>query len=119
MRATTFAAVLLSLTVQSASAADFAAAYDVTGTSPGGGDPYSGVVTLKKTGDATYEVIWVIAGETAIGTGIGSPDGLAVGYKLGASNGVAIYSLGQGGVVEGFWTYSGGKQIGQETWKPR
>lgn len=119
MRVVTFAALLLCLAAQPASAADFAAAYDVTGTSPGGGAPYQGVVTLKKTGEATYEVIWVIAGETAMGTGIGSPAGLAVGYKLGASNGVAIYSRGAGGVVEGYWTYSGGKQIGQEIWKPR
>lgn len=114
--ATTAACLLL---VQTAFAAEFAGSYDVAGTDPGGGGSYAGVVTIRKTGDATYQVTWVIGNDTFIGTGIGSTEGLAVAYKSGPNIGVAIYNLGQSGMVEGFWTYAGGKQIGQEKWTPR
>ncbi|HVI28575.1 MAG TPA: hypothetical protein VM780_07995 [Hansschlegelia sp.] len=119
MRSFVAAGVLACLMASSAYAAEFAARYDVKGESPGGGGEYEGVVTVKKTGDATYQVVWTIGPDKFVGTGIGGPDGLAVGYKSGSNTGIAIYSVEKGGVVGGYWTYAGGKQVGTETWTPR
>lgn len=52
------------------------------------------------------------------GTGIGSPSGLAVSYKAGTETGIAIYSQA-GDTFAGYWTYAGGKTVGQETWSTR
>lgn len=111
--------VVACLFATSAFAAEFADSYDVTGESPGGGGTYEGVVKLKKTSEVTYEVVWTIGSDKFVGTGIGSAEGLAVGYKSGSSTGIAIYSEDKGGVITGYWTYAGGKQIGTEKWKPR
>jgi hypothetical protein len=110
------AAVLSSCPVM---AADFSPQYDVTGSSPGAAGQYAGTVSIRQTGEAIYQVEWSIAGQTFVGTGIGGPTGLAVAYKSGADTGIAIYRQGQGGAVEGFWTYAGGKQMGRETWAPK
>ncbi|MFL1876242.1 hypothetical protein ACIKT0_13820 [Hansschlegelia beijingensis] len=119
MRSLVAASVLACLMASSAFAADFAARYDVKGGSPGGEGSYEGVVTVKQTGDATYQVVWTIGPDKFVGTGIGGPEGLAVGYKSGSNTGIAIYSVEKGGKVEGYWTYAGGKQVGTETWTPR
>lgn len=100
----------------SAAAADFASAYKVEGSDPGGGGAYAGDVSVKRTSEATYEVVWKIGADTFTGTGIGGPEGLAIAYRSGSSIGVAIFSQEADGSVSGYWTYAGGKQIGQEKW---
>jgi hypothetical protein len=107
------------LIASSAYAAEFANRYTVEGQSPGGGSPYEGQVVVKQTSDAIYEIVWTIGSDKFVGTGIGSPEGLAVGYKSGSDTGIAIYSEEKGGVITGFWTYAGGKQIGTEKWTPK
>ncbi|MDR4305156.1 hypothetical protein IHQ68_00745 [Chelatococcus sambhunathii] len=102
----------------SAMAADFASSYAVAGSSPGGGGAYKGKVSVKRTGDGVYQVVWTIGGDKFVGTGIGGPEGLAVGYKSGSDTGIAIYRVTPGGEVEGVWTYQGGTQIGKENWTP-
>ena len=88
--------------------------YRVQGTNPGGGSPYSGTVTVQRTGD-TFNVVWQIAGTRYVGTGIGGPDGLAVTYRSGNDTGVAIYTPEAGG-YDAVWTFAGGRQIGAERW---
>jgi len=44
--------------------------YSIRGTNPGDGKPYSGEVTVTRTGD-TYRVVWLIGSDTYTGTGIG------------------------------------------------
>ncbi|WP_155904980.1 hypothetical protein [Methylopila sp. M107] len=113
------AGLVLGLLAAPAMAGEFVSNYDVSGTGPGGGGAYKGQVTVKKTGEGVYQVVWVIGKDKFIGTGIGSPDGLAVGYKSGQSTGIAIYHTTETGAVEGVWTYAGGTQIGTENWSPR
>lgn len=102
-----------------ATAAEFASSYNVEGSSPEGGGDYSGTVNVKKTGAATYQVVWNIGKDKFVGTGIGGPDGLAVAYRSGDNTGVAIYREAKGGEIEGYWTYAGGTKIGEEKWAPR
>lgn len=116
MRFIGMAALAASLLAALPAAADFKGKYEVTGTDPEGGGTYSGTVTLTQTSEVTYQVVWKIAGDTFIGTGIGGPEGLAVGYKSGANTGIAIYSQESNGAIKGVWTYAGGKKIGEETW---
>ena len=112
------AATLASLALLGqAIAADFASSYSVVGDNPGGGQ-YTGKVTVKRTGPATYQIVWTVGGEKYVGTGIGGVDGLAVSYKAGASTGVAILGAGAGGEINGVWTYAGGTEVGKETWTP-
>lgn len=110
--------VLLAMTLAAhpVAAAEFAGKYAVKGTDPDGGSDYSGTVTLTRTAEAVYSVVWKIGGDTFVGTGIGGADGLAVGYKSGSNTGIAIYRQEADGVVKGVWTYAGGKKIGEEAW---
>jgi hypothetical protein len=84
----------------------------------GNGTPFSGVVTVSKTGD-TYRVVWVVAGQTYTGTGIGSDDFLAVSYRSGNDTGLALYNRKSDGSWVGIWTYAGGQRIGTDVWQPR
>ncbi len=45
--------------------------YSVSGKNPGGGTPYSGTVTVTRTG-ATYRVVWDIGGTVFTGSGLGA-----------------------------------------------
>lgn len=119
MRPLLASAVICALSALPAGAAEFASRYTVEGSSPGGGGKYAGSVTVRKTGEATYQVVWTIGDQKYVGTGIGSPDGLAVAYKSGSDTGIAIYREGKGGEIDGYWTYAGGKAIGQESWSPQ
>lgn len=120
MRAVLSGVLASLLFVLPAAAADFAKSYAVEGSDPGsGGGKYAGSVTIKRTGTAIYEVVWTIAGEKFVGTGIGGPEGLAVAYKSGSKTGIAIYRQEQSGAVDGVWTYSGGKDVGEEKWTPQ
>ncbi|WP_375460947.1 hypothetical protein [uncultured Enterovirga sp.] len=92
--------------------------FRVQGTDPGTGEKYSGTVAIEKTGQVTYRLVWQIGDTRYIGTGIGSPSGLAVSYKAGSETGIGIYSQ-EGDKFAGFWTYAGGKTVGQETWTAR
>lgn len=87
--------------------------YKVEGKNPDG-STYSGTASVEKTGD-TYKVTWNLGGDRFIGTGIGSPEAIAIGYKSGSDVGVAL--LGKEGddyfVV---WTYLNGRKLGGEKW---
>lgn len=105
--------------------------YSVAGKNPGGGSPYSGTVTVTRTG-ATYRVVWDIGGTVFTGSGLGAAPVkgntvmgpaddadyvLAVGYISGPENfGLAYYVQQDDGTWKGIWTYGGADTIGTETW---
>jgi hypothetical protein len=98
--------------------ADAVGKYSIRGTNPGDGRPYSGEVTVARTGD-TFRVVWLIGSDTYTGTGIGSDDFLAVSYRSGNETGLALYGRKSDGKWHGIWTYAGGRQIGTDVWTPR
>jgi hypothetical protein len=69
MRFSVGAAVALLWTFLSA-LADPVGTYDLSGTNPGNGTEYSGVVSVQRTGD-TFLVVWTIAGSRQVGIGAG------------------------------------------------
>ncbi len=87
--------------------------YKVQGKNPDGGT-YSGTASIEKTGD-TYRVVWVIGGERTIGTGIGSPEAIAISYRNGANTGVVLLGK-EGDEYFAVWTYLNGRQLGTEKW---
>jgi hypothetical protein len=114
---TLFAAVALVLTVTAGTAlASPVGRYEVSGTNPGGGEKYSGEVSVERTGD-TFRVVWVVGGQQFTGTGIGDKNFLAVSYRSGDQTGLALYAEEGDGTWVGVWTYAGGKKIGTERWE--
>ena len=117
LRSVGLTALILALSATMACADDPVGRYSVVGSNPGGGGQYRGSVTVEQTGD-TYRVVWDIGSQTFTGTGIGGEDGLAVAYRSGNQTGIAFYDA-KGANWEGVWTYTGGRQIGKETWTRR
>ena len=111
------AAALFVLSTVLAAAGSPEGRYRVIGSNPGNGAKYSGTVSVERTGD-TYRVTWVIAGQTYTGTGIGTGQGFAVAYRSGSQTGIAYY-VPRGNDWDGTWTYTGGRQVGGETWTRR
>ncbi|MCW5689825.1 MAG: hypothetical protein KIT76_14865 [Pseudolabrys sp.] len=114
MRILISTAAALLMSTLAAFAADPVGSYTVKGTNPGNNGTYSGRVTVTKTGE-TYSVIWVVGSTRYVGTGIGNRDFIAVSYKSDEGTGLALYGA-DGGNWAGVWTYSGGRQVGAETW---
>ncbi len=108
-------AVATALWSAAACAAEPVGSYAVEGSNPGGGGSYRGSVTVERTGE-TYRVVWVVGGTRYVGTGIGNKEFIAVSYRSGNDTGLAMYGA-DGGNWKGIWTYAGGRQIGEETWK--
>lgn len=107
-------------------------AYQVFGTSPGGGNEYEGVVAVERNGD-TYVVVWEVGGTEFIGTGLGAANvkgvvtmgpasgqdtALTVSYISEDSFGLAFYVERDNGEWEGIWTFGGSENIGTEVWVP-
>jgi hypothetical protein len=109
---TTLLAAAFSL-VASSAMAQLTGQYRVDGSNPDG-STYRGTAQVEKTGD-TYRVTWNIGGTRFTGTGIGSPEAIAIGYRSGSETGVAL--LGKEGENYGVvWAYVGGRQLGVEKW---
>jgi hypothetical protein len=89
--------------------------YSVQGTNPGSTSRYGGTVSVEKTGQ-TYRVIWIVAGQRYIGTGIGNGEFVAVSYVSGRETGLALYAP-NGDNWSGVWTFANGRQMGTEVWK--
>lgn len=111
--------------------ADPVGTYAVTGANPGGGEPYSGTVSIERTGE-TYAVVWKIGEATFTGVGIGasrSPTGdttfgraspndnvLSIGYVSQGSFGQALYVESGDGSWSGVWAFGGATNLGTESW---
>jgi hypothetical protein len=114
MKVVMTAAVAAALTLfSSAAMAQMTGQYKVSGQNPDG-STYKGAAKVEKTGD-TYKVSWNVGGEVFIGTGIGSPEAIAVAYRSGSQTGIAL--IGKEGENYGVvWTYLNGRQLGTEKW---
>jgi hypothetical protein len=108
------AVVLFALGGALAWAGDPVGRYSVQGSNPGNKSPYSGTVTVERTGE-TFRVTWDIGSQTFIGTGIGGDKGFAVSYRSGNQTGLAIYGA-KGEDWDGVWAYTGGEALGGEVW---
>ena len=117
MRHFSISAAALLLSATAVFAADPVGTYRVEGSSPGGGSPYSGTVTVERTGE-TYRVVWVIAGTRFVGTGIGNRNFISVSYRSGGQTGLALYGE-DGGNWKGVWTFANGTTLGAEVWHRR
>lgn len=104
------AAVLLLFLAAPAAAQDITGQYNVTGSNPGGGGSYQGIVTVQQTGE-TYRVDWRIGSQTFQGYGILDRGTLSVAYN----GGLAVYQV-DGNGARGIWTTTSGTQLGREDW---
>lgn len=113
--------------------ADPTGTFDVKGTNPDTGKDYTGTATVTRTGQ-TYTVVWKIAGDKFIGTGLGArfvgsrfeigaatPDdtAISVGYVSNNSFGMAMFFEQEDGHWEGAWTYGGSQIAAPENWYRR
>src|SRR5262245_39789206 len=99
------------------SLADPVGTYGLSGTNPGNGSEYSGIVTVERTGN-TFRVIWTIAGSRQVGIGVGADDFFAVSYRSGNAFGIAVYRP-DGDGWKGIWAPAGSQNLGTETWTRR
>jgi hypothetical protein len=82
-------AVAFSLTsLTSAAIAQVIGRYNVEGRNPSG-STYAVTARIEKTG-GTYRVVWTIDGTRLVGTGTGSDEGIANGYRSGSNTGIAL-----------------------------
>ncbi|MFT8243906.1 hypothetical protein [Roseomonas sp. BN140053] len=99
-------------------AAQRAGVYDVTGTTPDG-QSYAGILGLRQVGLASWQVRWQIGDAPYEGFGMSSGTTLAIGFSMGQSPAVAIYTVQPDGSMTGQWTLIGSSEIGTETLIPR
>jgi hypothetical protein len=87
--------------------------YRVEGTA--GGSSYVGVAEIVGTSGGNCAIRWTIP-NTPPSEGICMRQGavLATAYRLGDRTGLAVYRLGENGVLEGTWTLSGQEWVGRE-----
>jgi hypothetical protein len=96
-----------------AASAQFTGQYRVEGENPDG-STYKGTAQVEKTGD-TWRVTWNIGGTRFVGTGIGSDEAIAIGYRSGSDTGIALLGR-EGELYRVVWTYVGGRKLGGERW---
>jgi hypothetical protein len=113
MKRTIAAAAAAFLLATSGAFAQMTGQYKVSGENPDG-STYRGAATVEKTGD-TYKVTWTVGGDRFIGTGIGSPEAIAVGYRSGSNTGIALIGK-EGENYQVVWTYLNGRKLGTEKW---
>jgi hypothetical protein len=114
MKMTLAGTLVLALTAFSSGAmAQMTGQYKVAGENPDGSG-YRGSAAIEKTGD-TYKVTWNIGGDRFVGTGIGSPEAIAVGYRSGSQTGIALIGK-EGDNYQVVWTYLNGRKLGTEKW---
>lgn len=111
LRTTALAAAFSLLALPAA--AQMTGQYRVEGRNPDG-STYGGTASVEKTGD-TYRVTWNIGGQRFTGTGIGSPEAIAIGYRSGSDTGIALLGK-EGGDYIVVWAYLNGRQLGGEKW---
>lgn len=100
-------------------ALDIAGSYRLEGANPGEAGRYTGTAEVSRTGD-TFQVIWRIGGQVQQGTGILLNDVFSITYQQdGALPGIAVYEVGQDGVLSGTWAPVGSPSVGIEVWTPQ
>jgi hypothetical protein len=125
--------IAIALGLATAALADPTGSYSVKGTNPDNGKQYTGSVEVTRTGQ-TYTVIWNIAGDEFVGTGLGAhfignrfelgsasddDTAISVGYVSKNSFGMAMFFEQEDGHWEGAWTYGGSQIAASEDWYPK
>jgi hypothetical protein len=113
MRKAIFAAAAAMTLWAGAAGAQFTGQYRVEGENPDG-STYKGTAQIEKTGD-TWKVTWNIGGTRFVGTGIGTDEAIAIGYRSGSDTGIALLAK-QGDQYVAAWTYLNGRKLGGEKW---
>ena len=107
--------------------------FAVEGTSPGGGQTYTGTVSVKRNGQV-YEVVWQVGGERFVGTGLGAAwikgalvmgpaaakdVALSISFASSGNYGLVFMNEQPSGQWQGIWTFGGATAVGTEVWTPR
>lgn len=87
--------------------------YTITSARNTVGNPYTGKVTIAKTGE-TYAVKWTLTSETYSGIGILVGNTFVVGWGEGSAFGTVIY-VKEGATFTGKWAAGGSDKLGNET----
>lgn len=98
-------------------ARDIAGSYDLEGANPGGSGRYAGKVEVVSSGD-TFQVRWRIGNQSQQGTGILVGKTFAVSYRQDEDAGIAVYEIGNDGILSGVWAPMGSSAVGIEIWTP-
>jgi hypothetical protein len=133
MRLKSIAIAVLVLAVPAAASADPVGTFDLRGVNPEDNQQYTGTVTVTRTGQ-TYHVVWDIADQKLVGTGVGlkmvdgrmvmsgaSEDdvGISIAYGSDGTFGTVVYFEQPDGSWHGIWAYDGWDHISTEDWFPR
>jgi hypothetical protein len=105
-------------TTTTPSGADISGAYTAEGTNFDDSQ-YHGEATITKAADGSYNIVWVIAGDTQNGNGTLRGDTFTVRWQIGTASGDAIYNLQADGSLVGTWTADGMDGQGTETLRPK
>jgi hypothetical protein len=111
-------ALTLALCLALPAMAQRAGVYEVRGTNPDG-TAYTGLLQLRQAGIVSWLVLWQVGGERIEGVGMSAGSTLAVTYRAGNTQGMAIYEILADGSMTGQWTLVGSSGIGTENLTPR
>ena len=118
----TICAVLLlaaaSIAPASADTLKLASTYDETGTNADG-SKYTGTATVEVISDTTFLIKWKIGGTLYSGFGMRRGNQLAATYQVNGKPGLIMYTVGDGGVLEGNWSIRGEDGNGTDRLTPR
>lgn len=95
-----------------------ASTYDEVGTNPDG-SKYTGTASVKVISDTTFLIEWKIGGSVYKGFGMRRGSTLAATYTVDGKPGLIMYSVGDGGVLEGNWSLRGDDGNGTDKLTPR
>lgn len=102
---------LLPLLPSSGMPAVVSGTWSVSGDS-GGGNQYSGVLTLTKAGPWNYRANWKLSdGRNLEGLGVVSQNMLAIAFKKNQSHGVLLYTIESAGKMQGVGRMADSKAI--------
>jgi hypothetical protein len=81
------------------------------------GSKYTGTANVTIISDATYTIVWKIAGATYEGFGMRLNDSLAATYTIDGDPGLIIYKVDGDGLT-GAWAIRGHNGVGTEHLRP-
>lgn len=93
--------------------------YDISGWDPRGAI-YSGTATVTVTGETTADIAIEVPAGASVGQCIVTDTHVACHVDTGGGHyAMSIYTRMPDGVLEGHWTHSGLRGLGQETLTPK
>lgn len=95
-----------------------ASTYDEVGTNADG-SKYTGTATVEVISDTTFSIKWKIGSTVYSGFGMRRGDTLAATYQVNGQPGLIMYTVGEGGVLNGNWSIRGEDGNGTDRLTPR